>query len=111
MYNLMIPNYCYLLAGDALTRTLNQSGRYGSDCLHCTVQSLKYAPVASIIGLSIPGSLIGHLSVTFGGAPNSECTTTAWMVPIWDRSFSLMSVCLLGGRGGVEVTEESLCDH
>ena len=32
------------------------------------------------------GSLIGHLSVTFGGAPTFDVADVAWTVPIWDCS-------------------------
>ena len=50
LYNLSIPNYCYLLGSTApaLADWLSELS------LHCTVQFLKYGPVASIIGCRIP---------------------------------------------------------
>ena len=42
LYNLSIPNYCYL-----------SGARLLSVSLHCTVQFLKYVPVASIIGRQV----------------------------------------------------------
>ena len=46
--------------------------------LHCTVQSLKYVPVTSIIGWLLPEP--DWLPVTFGG-PSSSMYATAWTVP------------------------------
>ena len=49
LYNLSIPNYCYLSGSTApaLADWLSELS------LHCTVQFLKYGPVASIIGWRI----------------------------------------------------------
>ena len=58
--------------------------------LYCTVQGLKYAPGASIIGCRFQ-ELIGCLSMTFGRVPSSNVADSL-TVPIWDRQM-FITVC------------------
>ena len=75
LYNLSIPNYCYYWSAMWLS-TLTQLQL--CVCLHCTVKSLKYVPVTSIIGRQFPEP--DWVPVTISGAPFSMYPTV-WTVP------------------------------
>ena len=78
--------------------------------LHCTVKSLKYAPVTSIIGWQFPES--GWVPVTFSGAP-SLIYLTAWTVPcfgtVQDFLINGASNAVLFVTNDINDTEQ-LCD-
>ena len=85
LYNLSIPNYCYLSRVQLLvdcSELTNLLRMTTIITLHCTVQFLKYAPVASIIGWQVWEP--GVRDLRWGSL--LQCTDS-WNGPIfWDRS-------------------------